>query len=133
MKNHWLKVHNQKKRRFWTAEFSRRGNSILDPRRVEVLDPEYTLGYMGATDGRVELNFKGGMTTTDKEFVDFLIECRKGMENWLCTLRYYANIMSELEYYELTQLDLVNVGMGKSIEDIAVQFDYHAIRHIFCA
>jgi hypothetical protein len=134
MKNHWLRIHEQKKRRFWTAEFSRNGLFVLRPRKVEVIDPKHTLGCFGATSGTAEIHFNGAMmNATDNELLDFLSETRKGMKNWMSRLRLYANLTSELEYFELTNLNYNNISVGKSIDDISFKFDYKSLRHIYCA
>jgi hypothetical protein len=131
--NHWLRQREKKKNHFWTAEFSKNGIFCLKPRRVGVVQPRLSLGYMGATSGRVEIEFKNGMTNaSDKELVDFMIESRKSMTGWLARLHHYANLSNELEYFELTDLSFKYVGSGASIEDVAMQFDYKAIKHVHC-
>lgn len=131
MRNHWLKLHEQKKRRFWTSEFSKNGLFILKPRRVEVID-SYSLGLLGSTSGSIELNYKGMMSNGDAEFIDFLTEMRKSMRGWLARLRFYSGLLNELEYYELTDLKHISIGMGNSIEDIRVEFSYGNLRNVQC-
>jgi hypothetical protein len=133
MKNHWLKQHEKKNRRFWTAEFSFNGAFQLRQRRADILDPLNPFDYMGSTAGSTCVNFKGGMTVPDKELVDFLVETRKGMRGWLARMRYFMGLNDELEFYELTDLHFKNIGMGKSIDDINVTFDYNKVKHVFCA
>jgi hypothetical protein len=135
MKNHWLKLHEQKKKRFWTVEFSKNSTSVLKPRRADVLDARF-LGYMGSTSGKVEINFKGGMTNAnDVEFIDFLRECRRSMKDWLCRLHLYANLSSSglLEYYELTSLSYGTIGVGIGTEDMKVQVKYNGLKHYHIA
>lgn len=133
MKNHWLKVHEQKKR-FWTAEFTKNGTYVLRPRRVDVINAKYTLGFMGVTTGIATLNFKGGMiANNDKELVDFMIDSRKSMKGWLSRLRQYAGISNEVKYYELTDLRFDNIGVGIDIEDIQLSFHYDHLKQVHCA
>jgi hypothetical protein len=119
-RNHWLKLHEQK-RYIWTAEFSHNAIYVLKPRKLDVLDAKNSLN---SSIGTVKLNFRGGMTTTtDKELVDFLVESRKGMKNWLGRLRLFSGF-EELRYYELSDLTFRNVAVGLSLDDIKVSFDY---------
>src|ERR1017187_10378004 len=113
MKNHWLKQYEKKKKSFWTAEFSKNSVFVLRPRKVGI-------ATANIHSGRVEITFKN---ESDKEFVNFLMESRKGMLGWLSRLRFYANIFKEIEYYELVDLDYVSVGIGNTIENIAFEFD----------
>jgi hypothetical protein len=132
MKNHWLKVHEQKKN-FWTVEFTKNGIFILKPRRVGVINPRLSFGFMGATSGVTILNFKGGMVANnDKELIDFLIESRKSMKNWLSRIRQYAGMSKEIKYYELTGLHFDNIGMGIDIEDIKLSFHFDNLKQVHC-
>lgn len=134
MKNHWLKIHEQKKRRFWTAEFSKNGLFVMKPRRVEVIDPKYRLGYMGATSGHVAIVFKGGMTNiNDIELVDFLQEARKGMSGLLARLRQYQGLSNELEYYELSDLSYRQIGVAIEVEDLKFEVNYSRLRRFHVA
>jgi hypothetical protein len=83
----------------------------------------------------VELEFRGAMTnTSDKELIDFLIECRKtNMSGWLSRLCHYANLSTELEFFELTSLSFKYIGSGGSIENIALQFHYQGLQHVYRA
>jgi hypothetical protein len=129
MKNHWLRLNQQKRNRFWTAEFSRLGTYLLRPRRADVLDASRTVRH--ATSGHAAVSFAGGMVnSSDKELIDFVIECRKGMDGWVCRLRYYASLLHELEYFELTDLSSPSVGMGVSFEDIKVGFAFQHLQHV---
>jgi hypothetical protein len=131
MKNHWLTLHEQKKRRFWTAEFSKNGIFVLKPRRVGMND---RLGFMGSVSGVSSITFKDAMTkTSDQELVDFLTESRKTMAGWLARLRLYASLMNELEYFELSDLTYDNVGIGETVEDLKLSFGYNQLKHVHCA
>ena len=134
MKNHWLRLHEQKKKRFWTTEFSKNGTFVLKPRCVEVLDSKYALGYMGATSGKVGIVFKGGMTNiNDHELVDFLHETRKGMSGLLARLRHYQGLTTELEYFELYDLTYNNIGMGIDVEDLKFEVSFNRLRRFHVA
>ncbi len=131
MRNHWLKLHEQKKNRFWTAEFSKNGIYMLKPRRVGVLD---RLGYLGATSGVAAIVFKEAMIkTNDTELVDFLTESRQSMAAWLGRLRLYASLTNELEYFEVGDLTYGNIAVADSIEDIKFVFGYNQLKHFHCA
>lgn len=133
MKNHWLKLSQQKKNKFWTAEFITHGSYyVLRPRIVRMVSSTNTMSFQ---QGWNEVEFKGGMlATNDKELIDFLIDCRRtSMKGWMARLRYYTNLWHELEYYELSDLKFRYSGMGGSIEDITLQYEYNGLHHVYSA
>lgn len=135
MKNHWLKRHENKKRKIWTAEFSRNAIYSLRPRRVDVFDAKYSLGYLGQTSGTVAVSFLGAMFATgDMELMTFLSDSHhKGMSGQICTLRQYQGISVEIENYELSTLDYGAMGMGHAVDDIKFTFGYRQLRHFHVA
>lgn len=124
MRNHWLKLREQKNH-IWTAEFSKNGMYILRPRAVDVLDAR---GSLSSISGTARVNFRGGVTTTEPELVDFMIDSRKGMRYWLSRLRLYSGLMNELRYYELSGLKFNSIGVGLSFEDMVLSFDFDDVR-----
>lgn len=130
MKNHWLKLHEDRKRRFWTVSFSKYGIYTLKPRRADVLDHANSLA---ATSGGVEINFKDGMINlNDVEFLDFLKDCKNSMNNWIACFRLYANLLSELEYYEIGDMNYGGLTSGVKPNDLKIHINYNTLKHYFC-
>lgn len=126
MKNHWLKLFERKKRRFWTAEFSRNGLFVLRPRRVIITDNLSGLRPIHT----VEMTFRGAMVANDPELGDFISESCKSMAGWLGRLRHYNDMLDELEYFEATDLSYGNIGVADDVKDIKFIFAYNIMRHI---
>lgn len=123
MRNHWVKLHEARKRRFYTAEFSESGLSLLGGRRVGV-----NKGF--ETGGLVSLTFFGATwDVSDYELIDFIRDARKGMSNWYGRIRLFQSNSNELAYYTLSNLtfDSVNTSPAK-VDDILFTFSYGHIR-----
>lgn len=132
MKNHWIQVYEKKKRKIWTAEFSKNGIFSLRPRRVYVVDPKYSLGLFGQNHGVVSIVFKDAMfAVNDKELMDFLSDSHyHNMSGYVSRLRIYQGLSVELEYYELTGLSYDSMGSGDSLDDIKLTFSFKHLRHV---
>lgn len=130
MRNHWLKLHEQKQKRYWTAEFAKNGMFILRQRRVEIIDPKTSL--QGPT-GSVSLIFRGaGGNVNDTEFLSFISQSTRGMANWYTRLRHCEGLSDEIEFYVLSDLSLpAPKTFGLISTDVEFIFDYADKRH-FC-
>jgi hypothetical protein len=135
MKNHWIQVYEKKKRKIWTAEFSKNGIYSLKPRRVSVVDPKYSLGLMGQNHGMVSIIFKDAMfAINDKELMDFLSDAHyHNMSGYNSRIRMYQGLSVELENYELTGLSYDSLGSGDSLDDIKFTFSFKHVRHFHVA
>ena len=116
--NHWIAESRKRRKRFWTVEFSKYATFVLRPRKVDVTYPSFSL----SASGRTEVVFRDGLTATDRDFADFLVEARRGMANWLGRMRLYADVISELECYELR--DLSYWQMASRGRDVVFGFGY---------
>lgn len=128
MKNHWIKISERKKSEYCTAEFSRNGIFILKPRKVAIPEYKRSLNYLGSTTGLLEIVFKDGMSSNDKELSFFIQESKKDMSNWISRIRLYQKL-SELECYELNDINLNYVGLGRSISDLSFSFKFNDLKY----
>jgi hypothetical protein len=132
MKNYWIQVYEKKKKRIWTAEFSRNALFCLKPRVVDVVDPKY---YLVGKLGQVPIIFKDAMFAhNDKELLNFLSDVHKNdMYSMVCRFRVYQGMTKEVENYELTGLQYGNLGSGSSVDDIKLTFMFKSLRHFHVA
>lgn len=128
MKNHWLTLNEQKRSKYWTVEFSRRGVFVLKPRRVGIPEYKRSLNYLGSTNGFLEIIFKDGITKNDNELLFFVQESKRDMSHWVSRVRLYQKL-NELECFELNDINFNYIGLGKSINDLAFSFKFNALKH----
>jgi hypothetical protein len=123
MKNHWIKLHQAKKLRWWSAEFQDNGIRILKPRRVEVLDET----PLGLSKGQLCFMFSN-IGINDKELLDFLNFCAKhGMAGGYSCLRRFQGVFPiaiELESYEFVHLNFRSVKAGPTVDTVRFKFDF---------
>ena len=118
MKNHWIEQYRKKKIRFWTAEFCRNGTYLLKPRRVGITVSQKTC---------MVLFFDSMQALADHELMDFLKESRqRGMSSMYSRIRFYRGLVDskELENYEFTDLNYLQIGMGQTVDDIKFDFSF---------
>lgn len=128
MKNHWIQLYEKKNKKIWTIEFSKKGFYHLKPRRVEVIEPQYSLSLLGQNKGMVSLAFKDAMLAiNDHELMNFLADVhRNKLKNFMARLRMYQGL-KEVENYELTDLTYQSLT-NLSIDDIKFTFDFNHVR-----
>jgi hypothetical protein len=130
MKNHWLKLYELKRKKSWKIEFYKYVVHVaLHLRTIEVEDPEYTLGVLGQSQGRVSVIFPGMFVSGDTELNDFLRDVhRNNMHNYTSRIRAYQG-MYEFENFELSGLAYDSLSIGFRPEDIKLNFRFRHVRH----
>lgn len=125
MKNHWLKIYEQKKSKIWTVEFSRNAIFMLKPRRVIVTDDDKIISHR-----RVSVIFKDALFgQNDKELLDFLADAHwNKMAGYFSTLRMYKGL-DEKENFQFTGLSYIGLTTGIFVDDIKFIFDVGNVRH----
>jgi hypothetical protein len=131
MKNHWLKLHNDKKKRFWTIEFSSSGYTILNSRTVSITDMSHNFIPGGGVSGLLAAVFKDGMITGDYEFNNFITEAGKSMWGWKSTVRNYRSIFDEIENFQLENLSCKNIMMASNPDDLKFVFEYSSLKYTY--
>jgi len=109
MKNHWLKLHMEKNSSFWTTEFftTNLKKSVLNNRKIKILDPDKSLGQIGLSARKVTLTFAGAMANAnDNELMNFIFDCQTGMSSYKCTLNKYRNLASGGDDGTVTAVDM---------------------------
>lgn len=98
---------------------------------MTVEDPRRSLGFMGATTGKVAVVFEGAMLSlTDTELIDFLTKSRRDMSNWSSLLRHYQAFDNELEQFRLSDLAFDTIDSADKIEDIKFVFQYRKLQRV---
>jgi hypothetical protein len=131
MKNHWLKVYRSKNNKFYTAEFTDSGFFILKPRKIELANSQSFDHGQISSQGKLGMLFKGAFITTytDPEMISFLSRVKQSMSHWLCKLKQYKfgssdTIVEEVYCCELSKLSFDSIGVGNTIHDVKVAFNY---------
>lgn len=126
MKNYWIRLYEDKRKKIWTVEFSKNGIYSLKPRRVEFFDHH----VLACSKGQISVIFKDAMfASNDKELMDFLSNSNyHGITGGVSRLRIYQGIEGELENYELTGLSYDNISSGPSFDDIKYTYSFKNIR-----
>lgn len=132
MKNHWLKLYELKRKKSWKIEFFKYVlHTALYLRKIEVEDPQYTLGVLGQSQGRVSVIFPDAMfAINDSELNDFLRDVHNNnMHNYTSRIRAYQG-MYEHENFELTGLTYDSLSTGMRPQDIRLSFRFRHVRHL---
>jgi len=114
MKNHWIKVNEDRKKQWWSAEFLSAGSYVLRSRRVWIQSD-----VLGAdSDVRTEFGIVVTFSPTDNELMNFIYQVQQSMLGIHCRIRLMQGIYPfafEIENYELTKLTYDNIfPAGKS-------------------